>query len=203
MKPTRFLVLVGTIATLAFASACTEATSGTPITSGSPSPSQSASSAPKVSHPLPDITSYTDKPCDLVPQALVEQLGYSDPEPSTAASPLGPGCGWIDTRTSHGRNFNVAIGFANGKGNGGIAKIYALNGSLFGFVEPAPDVSGYPAAYADTTDRRTQGKCSINVGVTDEITFSVDTDGYSGAQDSCDTANQIAAAVIGKLYGGS
>jgi hypothetical protein len=205
MKLIRLLVLAGAAVTLTLVSACTETTSGSPGTSGTSASTQTSgpSSAPKVANPLPDVASYTDKPCDLVPAALVTQLGYSDPEPSDANGALGPGCGWIDVRTAHGKNFNVAIGILNGKGNGGIAKVYSLNGSLFSFVEPTSDVSGYPAVYADTTDRRTQGKCALIVGVTDDVTFSVDTDGYSGAQDSCDTAKQIAAAVITKLQGGS
>jgi hypothetical protein len=204
MKLKHLVAVAGTAALLTSVSGCTETTTGNPAVSSTGTTSQAgdSSTAPKVANPLTAIASYTSKPCDLVPTAMITQLGYSNPDPSNATSAIGPGCGWIDVRTSKGRNINVAIGILNGKGNGGIAKIYTLNGSLFSFVEPT-EVSGYPAAYADGSDLRSKGKCEIWVGATDDVTFSVNADGYSGAQDSCDTAKQIAAAVITKLQGGS
>ncbi|WP_091504531.1 DUF3558 domain-containing protein [Amycolatopsis sacchari] len=200
MRSSGLLLLAVAASVLALAAACTDRTGGSPLPPATSA--TSAPTAPKVSNPLPALASYSDKPCELVPPSLISQLGYSDPEPSAAHGPLGPGCGWIDVRTAHGKNLNVAVGVIDGKGDGGIARVQSLNGSLYGFVEPT-EISGYPAAYADTTDRRGQGKCALVVGVTDDSTFSVDTDGYSGQQDSCAAAEQVAAAVITTLQGGS
>lgn len=197
----RSLVLTGVAFSAMALAACTSTTPGTPAPSTVPS-TGSSSDAPKVTNPLPGISAYVAKPCDLVPQSLVTELGYSDPQPTAANGPFGPGCGWIDTQGANSKNFNVGIGIYNGKGDGGIANVYKANGSLFGFVEPT-DVSGYPAAYADTADHRAQGKCTVYVGVTDDVTLQSAVDGYENEQDSCGTAKRIASAVITTLQGGS
>lgn len=203
MKSKLSALLLAGLAATTFLSACTQTTSGTPAPSQQPAPESSTavstSSVPKVSNPLPQISEYVDKPCDLVPATLVSQLGFSNPTATDSTDVLGSGCDWIDTKNS--RSMSVALGILHGNPNGGIAKIMQLNGSLFTFVEPF-EVSGYPAAYADGQDRRAQGNCNVFVGATDEVAFSTNVIGYTNAQDSCGAAKQIAAAVITKLQGG-
>jgi hypothetical protein len=133
------------------------------------------------------------------------QLGYTDPgvpnTTSRTAQTGGPSCDWLmpdSSKTAH-----VGIQRASsGQNNGGVAKIVSLNGSLYGFVE-LTSVAGYPAAYADSSDRRSRGTCYMYVGITDDLTFSVSDDRYQGQQDSCGTVQQLAAQVIGTLKGGS
>ncbi|KAA9165759.1 DUF3558 domain-containing protein [Amycolatopsis acidicola] len=200
----RLLMTALLAASAAAVSACSSTTDGAPSTStsGASSSAPGSEQPTKVDHPL-DPSAYLDKPCDLVPQTLVGQLGFSNPEPTGADSAFGPGCGWIDVRTSHSRNFNVNIQVLKGKRNGGLASVYKTrDAGGYDFAEPT-DVSGYPAAFADTQDRRTEGKCSVYVGIADDLTFSAGVDGYDNAQDSCDAAKRIAAAVITTLQGGS
>ena len=136
-------------------------------------------------------------------ETVVSQLGYSNPTPTTADSPFGPGCGWIDISGAKPKNFSVGVQILKGQRNGGLASVYKTHDSGGYAYADSTDVSGYPAAFADTQDRRDQGKCSVYVGIADDLTFSAGVDGYSGAQDSCDTAKQIAASVITTLQGGS
>ncbi|HVV12855.1 DUF3558 domain-containing protein [Amycolatopsis sp.] len=203
MKSNRRLTAAACMLALlaASASACSNTTQGTPsaATSSDENPS---SAVPTVAHPL-DPSSYVGKPCDLVPQQLVSQLGYSDPTPSDANSALGPGCGWIDVRTSQGKNLNVSVQILKGKRNGGIASVYKTkDAGGYDFVDPT-EVSGYPAVFADTQDRRPEGDCNLFVGIADDLTFGVAADGYQNEQDSCGAATQVAASVITTLQGGS
>jgi len=61
----------------------------------------------------------------------------------------------------------------------------------------------HPKRYevADRQDRRPRGACNLHVGITDDLDFSVATQGYSGSQDSCDAAQQVAVAVVKTLKG--
>ncbi|WP_246271712.1 DUF3558 domain-containing protein [Amycolatopsis acididurans] len=204
MKSGRPLALICAGIATAAIGGCTQTTPGTATSAPSDTNSASASgaaAAPKVSHPLPNIADYVSKTCDLVPAALISRLGFSDPTSTGAGDALGPGCSWVNTTNAHSKGLGVSVQTDGNKGNGGMAKIIKLNGSLYAFVEPT-SISGYPAAYADSRDDRPQGKCGLFVGVTDDVTFAVDVQGYSGAQDSCDTVNQVAASVITTLRGG-
>lgn len=205
MKHRRSLILV--LATLSLAiSACSQRTSGSPAPASGAAGTQSvsasgSSAAPTVSNPL-DPTSYLSKPCDLVPQELVAQLGYTNPTPTAENSSFGPGCGWVGTDSLKPKNFNVSVQVLKGKRNGGLAAIYkAHDRGFYAFADPTT-VSSYPAVYADTQDRRAEGKCTVFVGIANDLTFATGVDGYTDAQDSCATAKQIAAAVITDLQGG-
>lgn len=190
---------------LAVSAACSKQTPGSPSTDPSTTAgATSGSSAPKVPKSL-DPSAYLADPCTILPQQTLNQLGYTDPgTPNTASGTSvtgGPSCDWIMPDSS--KNIHIGIQRSqSGQDNGGVAKILSLNGSLFSFAEPT-EVSGYPAVYADTQDDRPRGTCSLWVGIEDDLTFDAVTDRYSGEQDSCDTAKQIAAAVITKLQGGS
>ncbi|UIJ58590.1 DUF3558 domain-containing protein [Amycolatopsis acidiphila] len=202
MNRNRILGFAGLLTAVTICAGCSQQTAGTPSADTSSSSSQTG--APKVAQPL-DPGAYLGNPCTIVPDQTITQLGYTDPgTPNTTSQTAvtgGPSCQWIMPDSA--KTINIAIQrSSSGTDNGGIAKILSLNGSLFSFAEPT-DVSGYPAAYADTQDDRPRGACSLWVGIQDDLTFLVATDQYSGAQDSCDTAKQIAAAVISKLQGGS
>lgn len=202
MNRNRILGFAGLLTALSICAGCSQQTAGTP--SADTAQPSAQSSAPKVSQPL-DPAAYLGDPCTIVPPQVLTQLGYTDPgTPNTTSATAvagGPSCQWLMPDSS--KTIDVGIQrSSSGKDNGGVAKILSLNGSLFSFAEPTT-VSGYPAAYADTQDDRPRGACTLWVGIQDDLTFSVADDRYSDAQDSCDTANQIAAAVISKLQGGS
>ncbi|TVT39857.1 DUF3558 domain-containing protein [Amycolatopsis rhizosphaerae] len=205
MKFRRTLLLATTALALA-ATACTETKTGSPSVTTSTGTSSTAegggTTVPKVQHPLPNIAAFAAKPCDLLSSSLIAKMGFSDPSPNTGSDGRrGVGCGWIDTENA--RNINISIGMSDGKGFGGMRNVYAGKGTLLKFLEPAEDVSGYPAAYGGVQDRRSRGDCSLYFGVTDDIALSADAGGYHNAQDSCAAARQIATAVIATLQGGS
>ncbi|WP_329047560.1 DUF3558 domain-containing protein [Amycolatopsis sp. NBC_01488] len=189
---------------------CTSTTGG----AASPAPSASAAAGtssadpdvPKVAHPL-DAGKYATDPCGLVPKDLLATLRYTDAgEPHQAGdTPLtkaGPSCAW--KIQGEGIGAQVILGTGNrDNGAGGLAGQYAAyrSGKVVRFLERAPDVEGYPAIYFDAADERSMGTCTMAVGIADDLSFSVQAQGYQGQDDSCGTATQLSAAVIKTLQG--
>jgi hypothetical protein len=186
---------------------CTSEAPGT----ASPAPTTAGSSSapadpnvPKVPAPL-DVSKYVGDPCSIVPAAALSALRFTDAGKSQAfegGQGAGPNCGW--QIRGDGQSMQVIIATVNrDQGTGGLAGLYAAHqsGQLLKFLEPAPDVEGYPAIYIDTRDRRPAGNCSLDVGVADDLAIAVNSGGYQGQQDSCDAVQQVAAAVIKTLKG--
>ncbi len=198
-------VLVG----CALVGGCTSETGGTanPASSaGTSSEPASSADVPKVAAPL-DATKYIGDPCALVPQAELARLKLTDPgEPRPADTPegqAGPSCGWKIRGV--GISLQVILGTGNrDAGAGGLAGIkaaYERPNNVLKFLEPAPDVEGYPAYYVDIRDRRANGDCSMAIGIADDLAVSVFSAGYEGQQDSCDAAQSAAAAMVKTLKG--
>lgn len=158
---------------------------------------------PRVSRPSLDVSAYEGDPCKTVPGATLSGLGYADPgKPHVGSEDVekaGPACSWMISGT--GRSVQVILGTGNrAKGQGGLAGIYRAK-NRFKFIEPGPDIEGYPVIYADTSDRRSSGECNLQVGAADDLAIAVQASGYEGRQDSCDAAQQAAAAVVKTLKG--
>ncbi len=186
-------------------SACTSQTGGTATPSSTGSGTATSvpgdPNVPKVSNPI-DPSAHLGEPCTVVPAALATELGFAGPgkadvDGSTAEA--GPACGWL----GGGKGLGIQILTGNrDRGAGGLVAVYYNKKTgLFAYVEPAPDVEGYPAVYAQTRDRRPAGECGMYVGIADNLTFTVKTTGYEGEQDSCDAAQKVAAAVVKTLKG--
>lgn len=189
--------------------ACSAATGGaaqpaavsasSPANSGAPDPAVA-----RVDHPL-DVSAYVGDPCRTVPPSVLAPLGYSSPgEPHTAAAAdtsAGPYCGWL----IGAGGLSVQVGLLTGnrdRGIGGLSGLYQGKAAgQVGFLAPAPAVAGYPAVYTGLRDRRAQGDCGLDVGIADDLVFSVAALGYQGEQDSCHVAETVAAAVVGTLKG--
>ena len=129
-------------------------------------------------------------------------LGLTKPgelDVGTSTSKAGPSCDWV----SNGKGSTVAILTGNrDRGAGGLVAVYrGKQAGLYAYAEPAPDVEGYPAVYAQITDRRSAGECGIFVGIADDLTFTVKNSGFEGAQGSCDAVQKVAAAVVKTLKG--
>jgi hypothetical protein len=182
------------------AAGCSAPTGGT----AEPSPVSSSAAGPAVPSPL-DPSRYLGDPCAAVPQGVLASLHYTTPgEATLAGSPratAGPGCGW--DIGAEGLSVQIIFGTANrDKGIGGIAGIYrAKDSGQFAFAEPAPAVEGYPAVFSDRVDRRAQGNCTLWVGLAGDLAFAAASMGYQGNQDSCQVAEQVAAAVVSTLKG--
>jgi hypothetical protein len=191
----------------------------TSTTGGSAQPANSASPADTTSQPAPsgkvqkvttplDASKFAGDPCGLVPKDLLSQLGYADPgdprpQDSSPERQSGPSCGWHIRGA--GTSVLVILGTGNrDAGGGGLAGIQAAHerpNSPIKFLEPAPDVDGYPALYFDTRDRRPNGNCTIALGIADDLAISIFADGYEGRQDSCDVAQRVAAGTVKTLKG--
>ena len=129
-------------------------------------------------------------------------LGFSkpgEPEVGTSTSKAGPSCDWV----SNGKGNTIAILTGDrDKGVGALVDVYrGKQSGLYAYAEPAPDVEGYPAVFAQITDRRSAGECGIFVGIADDLSFTVKNSGFEGAQDSCDAVQKVAAAVVKTLKG--
>jgi hypothetical protein len=190
--------------------ACSSEKGGTatPVqTSTSSSGSSADPDVPKVSIPL-DVSKYEGDPCQIVSKDLLSSLQYADPgkyyprDDNVPDRKAGPSCSWI--LSGEGVSLQVVIGTGNrDRGTGGLAGLYAAHesGTVLKFLEPAPDVEGYPAIYIDTSDRRPKGNCGLQIGVADDLAIDVATEGYQGQSDSCGAAQQVAAAIVKTLKG--
>ena len=198
------LVLAVVFASLGL-SACSTKTGGTatpsPTGSGAATSSPGDPNVPKVSVPL-DPAAYLGDPCKVVPESQMTDLGFTKPgkpDVGTSTSKAGPSCDWV----SNGKGTTVAILTGDrDKGVGALVDVYrGKQAGLYAYAEPAPDVEGYPAVYAQITDRRSAGGCGIFVGIADDLSFTVKNSGFDGAQDSCDAVQKVAAAVVKTLKG--
>jgi hypothetical protein len=64
-------------------------------------------------------------------------------------------------------------------------------------------VSGYPGVFADTQDGRPSGSCTLWIGITDQLAYSVVTSITVGANKAttCASAQKVGEAVIAHLKG--
>lgn len=205
----RLHVLATLVISAGLAAACTSTTGGT----ASPAPSGSASAGapstdpdvPKVAQPL-DASKYVTNPCGLVPQDLMASLQYTKPgeyhpQGNSPTNMAGPSCAW---NRGEGVGADIILGTGNrDRGGGGLAGTYDAyrHRERVLFLERAPDVEGYPAIYYGPNDERSMGTCIMAVGIADDLSFSVQAQGYEAQNDSCAAASQIAAAVIKTLKG--
>ncbi|MBN6039347.1 DUF3558 domain-containing protein [Amycolatopsis sp. 195334CR] len=196
------------VAAAAALSACSGETGGNPKpveTAGSTAAEQPG--GPKIANPL-DVSAYLGNPCDLTPLEKLSAAGYTEPgEPKTeddvAKVLAGPSCHWSGAEPGVGMTVQVQTGNRD-NGIGGVAGLEkAKQGRQLGFLEQTEDVGGYPAFFAGQSDRRATGSCGLAVGVADDLTFTVTSLGYQGAQDSCDNSVRVAGIVIDTLKGGA
>jgi hypothetical protein len=195
-------VMVAVGVTLALAG-CSHSTTGSaaPVASSAGAPASSATA------PALDPEPYRSKPCDLLPAGLPASLGYHQPPTSdttsqTATLVAGPACSWL--MPTEPKMIQVQVLIKNRDANlPGLAKTFLqLQRGLIAYADPT-EVSGYEAAFADLTDERARGNCALVVAVSADEAVNARASGYSGAQESCDMAKQLAEAMIKTLQGGS
>jgi hypothetical protein len=203
MKSIRIAAVAITVgATLALAG-CSHSTPG------SAAPVASSAGAPASTATLPalDPEPYRSKPCDLLPANLPASLGYHqapivDTTSQVATLLAGPGCSWL--MPTEPKSIQVQVLIKNRDANlPGLAKTFLQHQrGLIAYADPT-EVSGYQAAFADVTDERPRGNCALLVAVSPDEAVNARASGYSGAQESCDTAKQLAEAMIKTLQGSS
>ncbi|MET8998352.1 DUF3558 domain-containing protein [Amycolatopsis sp. NPDC004169] len=199
--------MVFSVGALAGCTTTKDGTASPSATASTPSGSSSGDpEVPKVSAPL-DASKYATDPCGLVPADVLTPLrlpvpGETRPAGNDSRTKAGPSCSW--KIKGEGIGVLLTLGTANrDRGAGGLAGLYAgyKQRTFIRFLEPAPDVDGYPAIYYGLSDERSTGTCGLGVGIADDLAADVYAQGYQGADDSCGTAARIAAAMIKTLKG--
>lgn len=154
-----------------------------------------ASGAPSVPSPLP-TTQISSNPCTALSADQVSQIGLAGAGTMRQGA-VGPSCKWRSaTSTLNSISLTPATTV-----NNGLNAIYA-NKAKNQYFQPTT-VNGYPAVYADTLDSRTQGDCSLWVGVTDQLSVAIMTSIGDGPNKSnpCPIAEKVATAMIQHLQG--
>ncbi len=184
---------------------CTGENPGTPTLTPGTSPSSASSAAPedpnvpKVAIPL-DASAYVGDACKLLPAAAAAELGFTEPGESKNDT-SNPACSWGVRGKAD--SLQIILGSGNReKGMGGLAGLHkAKKAGQLRFLEPGPDVDGYPTVYYGIQDRRAGGNCDLAVGVADDLAINTNAGGYDNEQDSCETAQKLASAVLKTLKG--
>lgn len=172
-----------------------ESSESVPPSSGEPD----QNGAPRVTDPL-DADQFIADPCAALTVEQLSRFGITSPgEPDTEgaiATEAGPSCVW---QTAQEVPSTLGVGYLTGNENG-LADMYGARDRYVYFEETT--VSGYPAVFRDTLDRRDIGTCTIAVGVSDSLYFRVSEQGDLDAVGACERAEQVAAAVIETMQGG-
>ena len=163
--------------------------SGTPSSgSGGPSPG----GAPKVQNPL-DTTAFHQDPCRALTADQLPELLGADVPGTKRRGVSAPECEWRNRST--GASFGMQFVLAN---DSGLSTAYAQR-HTYDLWQELPPIEGYPAVVADLRDsRNTLGACTVLVGVTDSLEFSVSgnlSDAKRGKADPCQ-AIQLAAKLM-------
>jgi hypothetical protein len=197
---------IGSVA-LAAATVLSACSSGSNATGSSPTPSAAATSStpsassgevPKVPAPLP-VDALTANPCaGALSSTQLNELAMAAPGRSNQTVG-GTGCVWAGTVNTTNSVYITPI-TAN---NGGLSDIYANNGKgNYAYFEPTT-ADGYPGVYAEPSDGRSEGFCTLVLGVTDQLTVSIEVHLLTGANKAnpCNSANKVGTALIEHLKG--
>jgi Protein of unknown function (DUF3558) len=149
--------------------------------------------APAVNDPL-DTSTFQQDPCGaLTPSQSTELNVGSSGKPDEEA--LGKVCTWQNPETG-----GMAILAFLDKDPRGLSAVYhADKEGKWAYFDELPPVEGFPAVARGLTDERKKGGCSIVVGVSDEIAFSLFLQlslANSGQKDPCDTAILVAGKAL-------
>ncbi|MGW7531932.1 DUF3558 domain-containing protein [Amycolatopsis sp. NPDC054798] len=186
MTKSSFGALLGGMLVLAGCSAAP-----VPVTESS---EPSASSAPEVPPPL-NVRKYEQDPCALLPETAED---FNAVRHRRTAGATIPACIWNDSKNS-----SLTIGFAPAEG--GLAAV-DQNRHGTGYFETAPAINGYPAAFTNIVDNRSEGGCQVAVGVQPDETFTssvVLLPRSPSYADPCPVALKAAQAVVATLRANS
>lgn len=194
---------LGSLAVGALLAGCSNFSGGNPVPTGdqtsvgSPSDAPSGGGdlpshgAPKVQNPL-DTTAFHQQPCQVLTDDQLRQLNLEAPG-ETGKGVGAPDCTWRNRST--GASLGMQFELANSQG---LSTLYERREQNDLWIE-LPSIEGYPALAASTRDTRNQlGDCTVLVGVTDSLEFSVSgtlSNAKRGKADPCE-ATQLAANLV-------
>lgn len=183
---------------LVVAAGCTTTSEGTPrpgSTTEAPSGTSPSSGdlpsdgAPKVENPL-DVSRFEQSPCDALKPEEAQGLNVpATGEPTEIA--FGKGCRWQNVQTQG----VVSIQFFSTVKDG-LSSVYREEKSSgFAYFEPIDDIEGFPAVAYDPEEKKPAADCSVAVGVSDQLSFTVKlglSSANIGEKDPCQLAAQVA-----------
>lgn len=162
-------------------------------------PQQDLHGAPSIDQPL-DTSAFEKDPCKTLEPAQLQRLGITVPGETELDKTAGPGCTWEDISA----NSLTEVTFAT---NGaGLQRDYAKRNEYPNFKE-LPPVAGYPAVAGASNDPippEESGTCDVHVGVSNDLTFLVQSGSFDGPDkaDPCGKAQQVAGEVVQTLQAG-
>ncbi|WP_370944843.1 DUF3558 domain-containing protein [Amycolatopsis sp. cg5] len=189
-------------------SACSQKTPGDatpmpspPATSGNQQPpstsgGNSSAKAPNVSKPL-DASKFVADPC--LSLTATQLSSFNSTATGKRNDGVGVACDW---NLGSDRSVTAEVAY-NAALTAGLSHIYAQNAANFfsdGYFKPT-EISGYPAAFNNQIEDRPAGHCSISVGVTDQLFFTISISGRTGT-DGCKASENVAKAVVQTIQGG-
>lgn len=156
--------------------------------------------APKVEIPI-DTTRFKEAPCNTLTAAQISELLGSDfnPKPDLNAQG-GPSCSWHVPNVSQA---NVAVAYLT-KNRAGLTAIYKQRGTTFPFFMPMDAIDGYPTVAYGRLDERSDGRCAIALGTSDQDMVDVSiaqSEANIDKKDPCAVAHAVTVEVLGNLRG--
>lgn len=157
--------------------------------------------APKVENPLKGTSRFEQDPCSILTAEQAENLDL----PATGKKDEGAAgldCEWRNPDT-RGR---VTIGLLVNIDSGLSAAYAAHERGEYSLFDSLPPVEGYPAVALGIDDHRSEGLCSVEVGLTDQLAFHVDVQLSQvnvGTKDPCETAAKVAGQALQTMKEGA
>lgn len=172
----------------------TPSADGGPTTTA-PTTTSPESGAPPVADPL-ETAEFQADPCTSLTDSQVNDLGVGLPGEAGSAAD-GKSCIW---KNQNGGSIHVLW-----SDTVGLDGVYAAKerGDLK-FFEPVADIDGLPAVVANRADRRDDGDCSVHVGTSDKVRFTLalsQSRDKVGTVDPCSVAADVAAKVVATIKG--
>ena len=155
--------------------------------------------APEVTDPL-DTTRFQQDPCQALTAAQTRKLNLPPSGTPEKGRPLGNACIWSNTETLA----EAEVHFSD-KDPRGLSALYAVK-DQYAYFEELPPIDGFPAVARSGVDDRDTGRCSVVVGVSDEVTFDVPvrlSDANVGKRDPCEAAVQVARMALETMKAGT
>ncbi|OXM66402.1 DUF3558 domain-containing protein [Amycolatopsis vastitatis] len=191
----RVLLAIGITTLLA---GCSPEVAGTPSPAVSASTSSVPDGVPRVERPL-DTSKFEKDPCSALTVGQLSQLGITTEPKPMPEDKLGPSCDW---------NAYDEIGLTVG------ARLLTIGSSLANLYKQHEQgelplfqpvvISGYPGILVDLDNAKPQGKCSAEVGVRDDLLYSVQVTISSDAKDyadPCPVAKKAAELAVSTMKG--
>lgn len=140
--------------------------SSAPSSSGGSNAGLPHSGAPKVREPL-DVSAFLRNPCSTLTRDQVINTLRLLPQGERIDEPSGPRCRWSDPSKGSAADLIFYTSIKDGLSN-----TYQTQHNRDVF-EPMEPIQGYPAVIAMTLDGRPSGRCSIEIGLSDQLTAQI------------------------------